>query len=291
VEGQNGSGTGKVVHWISTDTGQEVRRLDDMAEPASPESADSQVGRVFLGPDGRWVAGQHFLGDGILLYLWDARTGQWEIIGPADQHCFCVDAAAFSSDGEYLVFTSGTDGGGTHWLEQMNLNTRRRLSPIEFPGYSVRHLAFASDARHLAAATYGGAFVFPLHRSPVPRDVPELKLEDADVEAITFRPRREELAILYGGEVLFWDGRATEADRLSVADDRLLSLGFSPDGQFLVLGCADHTVRLLDCETGRERQCFDWQIGPVSAVAFAPDGMTCAAGGAKGEIVIWDVSD
>ena len=34
---------------------------------------------------------------------------------------------------------------------------------------------------------------------------------------------------------------------------------------------------------------YDWQIGPVNSLTFAPDGMTCAAGGESGEVVIWDV--
>ncbi len=34
---------------------------------------------------------------------------------------------------------------------------------------------------------------------------------------------------------------------------------------------------------------FDWKIGKVRSLAFAPDGMTCAAGGSTGRVVLWDV--
>ncbi len=59
----------------------------------------------------------------------------------------------------------------------------------------------------------------------------------------------------------------------------------------LVLASAsrDGTVRFWDMKTQRETKCFDWKIGPVSAVAFSPDGMRCAAGGNRGQIVVWDV--
>ena len=38
-----------------------------------------------------------------------------------------------------------------------------------------------------------------------------------------------------------------------------------------------------------ERQRFAWDVGPVQALAFAADGLTCAAGGATGRVVLWDV--
>jgi hypothetical protein len=47
-------------------------------------------------------------------------------------------------------------------------------------------------------------------------------------------------------------------------------------------------VRLWDIDSGRQRAAFDWGIGKVYAVAFAPDGMRAAAGGQQ-NIVVWDV--
>ena len=41
---------------------------------------------------------------------------------------------------------------------------------------------------------------------------------------------------------------------------------------------------------GRLRHSFDWQVGEVGAVAFAPDGLTAAAGGYE-TILVWDVSE
>jgi WD40 repeat protein len=54
---------------------------------------------------------------------------------------------------------------------------------------------------------------------------------------------------------------------------------------------SDGMVRFWDPVSGRELRSLSWGIGKVYAAAFSPDGLTCAAGGEKGQVVIWDVDE
>ncbi|MBY0459610.1 MAG: hypothetical protein K2V38_20010 [Gemmataceae bacterium] len=67
----------------------------------------------------------------------------------------------------------------------------------------------------------------------------------------------------------------------------MVALAYSTTGR---LACcdADGRVYLWDVETGEPLGAYDFIRG-ARVVAFAPDGLTCAAGGDNGQVVVWDV--
>jgi WD40 repeat protein len=56
-------------------------------------------------------------------------------------------------------------------------------------------------------------------------------------------------------------------------------LAFHPNGRLLASAATDSVVTLWDAAAGAELRRFDWQSAKVEALAFAPDGLTCAVGG------------
>jgi WD40 repeat protein len=64
-----------------------------------------------------------------------------------------------------------------------------------------------------------------------------------------------------------------------------------PHQPLILSGAGDESVRLWEyTETSlTPRESFDWQLGRVTAVAVSPDGLLAAAGGASGEVVVWDL--
>lgn len=65
-------------------------------------------------------------------------------------------------------------------------------------------------------------------------------------------------------------------------------VAFHPSGRWLAATSNQETVRVFDTSMA-EVVAFDWKIGPVRQLAFAPDGMRAAAASKTGKVVIWDM--
>jgi WD40 repeat protein len=87
------------------------------------------------------------------------------------------------------------------------------------------------------------------------------------------------------------------------SNERIDALAFTPDSRRLLTGSAVGTVRIWDMpdrivpcppfETAEYLESpaaeLDWQFGPITTLAVAPDGLTAAAGGMDGRVLVWDL--
>jgi hypothetical protein len=73
--------------------------------------------------------------------------------------------------------------------------------------------------------------------------------------------------------------------------DRITDLALTADRQSLASAGLDGQVIFRDTATWSIRKSYAWDLGPLHAVAVAPDGQTCAAGSADGRVVVWDVTE
>ena len=72
--------------------------------------------------------------------------------------------------------------------------------------------------------------------------------------------------------------------------DADFSVSFSPDGQTIVLGRDDDTLRLWDASTGKPICTLMEHPEMVSSVSFSPDGRTIASGSPDETLRLWEVS-
>ena len=72
--------------------------------------------------------------------------------------------------------------------------------------------------------------------------------------------------------------------------DWVFSVAISPDGQTLVSGSRDNTIKIWQLNTGRELRTLTGHSGYVISLAITPDGQTLVSGSGDKTIKIWQLS-
>lgn len=112
--------------------------------------------------------------------------------------------------------------------------------------------------------------------------------------AIRFSPDGTVLALARGKYVDLWSVAGGDQPTSTIVagtgrQPAIWALGWTTGGQVLMTAGADGFVRNWDVSAGRELRSFAWGLGKVYCAVFSPDGLTCAAGGENGQVVVWDV--
>ena len=78
-------------------------------------------------------------------------------------------------------------------------------------------------------------------------------------------------------------------NKLEGHTDTVLSIAFSPDGQYIASGSLDNTIRLWDIKKFKQVSCFTGHTDAVLSIAFSPDGQHIASGSLDNTIRLWDI--
>jgi hypothetical protein len=73
-------------------------------------------------------------------------------------------------------------------------------------------------------------------------------------------------------------------------NDWIQSIAVTPDGQRIITGSQDRTVRVWDAVTGRQLLVLQGHTRPVRSVAVTPDGQQIITGSADGTVKIWEAA-
>ena len=256
------------------------------------DTKDSKLLRMFAGHGG-WVRTVAYTPDGHDLVtgsddhtirLWDVRTG--ELQHSLQGTMRWVDLIQFSPDGR-MVISAGIGGSIRLW----DADSGRLLHLLQDRQAPTRALAFSHDGvlavcasdDHAARVwdTQTGALQWVLqgHQGPV--------------RAIAFSPDDRYLITGSHDETLrVWEV-ATRRLRQVIpnANARIqFAMAFNPTGDILAFCRTNHTVTLLQHETGMTLAGVPMAYKSPNVVAFSPQGDRLACGGRHGSVWIWDLN-
>ncbi|KAF5343412.1 hypothetical protein D9757_015390 [Collybiopsis confluens] len=222
------------------------------------------VSSVAFSPDGQQVvSGSHDQ----TVRIWNVQTGQ-QIGDPLHGHTNLVTSVAFSPDGQQVV--SGS------WITHENLECPDRTADwrsTPWPHNGGHIMAFSPDGQQVVAGSADETVRIgmsrqdsrlEIHSMATPAESPHRNLECPDRTA---------------------DWRSTPWPHGWVT-----SVAFSPDGQQVVSGSYDETVRIWNVQTGQKSgDPLHGHTSRVTSVAFPPDGQQVVSGSHDQTVRIWNV--
>ena len=88
-----------------------------------------------------------------------------------------------------------------------------------------------------------------------------------------------------------WDAaNGAELHCLRGHEDSVSSVSFSPDGQWIVSGSRDQTVRVWDAASGAELFCLHGHEDSVWSVSYSPNGERIVSRSGDGTVRVWDAT-
>jgi WD40 repeat protein/serine/threonine protein kinase len=94
------------------------------------------------------------------------------------------------------------------------------------------------------------------------------------------------------GQVVLWDNRATDILGVKTLQGHTApvnGVAFTPGGQILISGSADHSISLWNTESGEALSVIAAHSGPILGVAISPDGKLVATASEDGTVRVWGV--
>lgn len=228
--------------------------------------------------------------------LWDPAAGrEMKTLGQLGNAAVSI---SFSPDGHLLA--AGDYNGGLKvwergtWKELVSLSgtTRGGVSAVLDAGNNLvvesTAVVFSPDGHWLAATRDRSIDIWA-----VPAGNRAQHLEGQVFTAIAFSPDSKLLA---SADLLrrVIEIRNVESGEVKISiqssQEKISSLGFSPDGRWLAGSGTDHTIRLWDVATGAQLRTFEAHTGSVNAIAFTRDGQWLTSSSDDGSIRFWNAS-
>jgi WD40 repeat protein/serine/threonine protein kinase len=219
-----------------------------------------------------------------------------------------INALALSPDGSRVV-TSAHGEAASRGLKVWDTQTGALVFALD--GHTGRNggVAYSPDGTLIASASGtslipGEVKLWDAKTGRVLRNIPSLI---GDYGRVAFSPEGTRIAAVNGYLVNrrsldVWDiktGQALISRRDFEGDLPLCDLAFSPDGESLAVACGSTSlesdsdrsgaVKLLNARNGGEKLTLSAPRGPLTCVAFSPDGRLLAAAGWENVIWAWDL--
>jgi WD40 repeat protein len=147
---------------------------------------------------------------------------------------------------------------------------------------------FSPDDRTLAGMNGDGLHLYDVASGKRRAHRPFRPVRDRPF--LAFHPDGRRLAVGVGKRLTILNLQTmNEVAEVRAAKKPFRGGAFTPDGRLLLTAGNEEAVQVWETTTWKQTAGYDWDVGAVLCVAVAPHGMTAAAAGKGGPVVVWDL--
>ncbi len=240
---------------------------------------------ISFSPNGKMIA---IIGAENTIQLWDTGTAQLLKTLITDN----AHEISFSLDGNILV------SNGSNGVQLWDTRTGELVRTLSGISGTIDGAHFSPDTDTIITSIYDespadGAFLYDGRTGELLEELSEWSGLESGMSS---SPDGNIIAMV-GYVVKLFD--LSNRQHLSTLSGHLVydhcgggtitTVRFSPDGQTVVSGSLDKTIRLWNPKTGEHLKTLTGHTYAVNSVAFSPDGKTLASGSSDGTILLWEV--
>lgn len=270
---------------VSISSGGDLRRseFDSRSEKAIQTGLGGPVKDLAWSPNGSWIGAA--MGEYEMGAVWNARTGKVQHWLPGTSACWSL---AWSPDSAQLATLDYRYPGKVIFWDAKDGQPLRVLRVNDEQSGNNRDIAWSPDGKWLATANSESVKQALLWNTATWHSATKTS-SFPPVCRCAFSPNSKVLATSFVDQLAFWDVSTGKLIR-QVPLGTEHHLGWSPDGQFVILAMADGDFLIVRVEDGKLIHRVPSHKGPVYRVRWSPDGRRIATCSQDGTIKIWDAA-
>lgn len=222
------------------------------------------------------------------IQMWDVRMGKRKNI--LKGHKREINTVRYSPDGNHIASLTH----GSFWVWDVSTGKRKLNVTGYQSNYINNSIAFSPDGSLLAVRGKDATILL--------WDVAKGKSKRTfkwNAMSMTFSPDGNYLASsshYMNKNIRFWNVDNGEVVKTIPVDypqetyinGLVTSLTYTPDGKYILLGCQDGTIRILDPTTGEKIKSIKAHGSQVNDMLFSEDGTTLISLSAYASVLVWD---